>query len=48
MIPVDADYVLSGSYEVDIGGVKYPATVSLRSPTLSTKPQAVRYQATRE
>jgi 4-methylaminobutanoate oxidase (formaldehyde-forming) len=34
---VTADYVMSGSYEIDIAGVRYPAKVSLKpmyDPTL--------------
>ena len=27
---VDADYVQSGAYEIEIAGVRYPATASLR------------------
>jgi len=48
MIPVDYDYVLSGTYEVDIAGIRYPASVSLRSPYLATgSKQTSGYQATR-
>lgn len=31
------DYVLSGHYEVDIAGIRYPAKVNLHSPNLPTK-----------
>ncbi|CAH0385101.1 unnamed protein product [Bemisia tabaci] len=34
---VTNDYILSGSYEVDIGGIRYPAKVNLHSPILPTK-----------
>lgn len=34
---VSNDYVLSGNYEVDIGGVRFPAKVNLHSPNLPTK-----------
>ncbi|XP_054274258.1 pyruvate dehydrogenase phosphatase regulatory subunit, mitochondrial isoform X2 [Macrosteles quadrilineatus] len=34
---VTNEYVLSGSYEVDIGGIRYPAKVNLHSPNLPTK-----------
>ncbi|KAF2368189.1 Glycine cleavage T-protein-like N-terminal [Trinorchestia longiramus] len=34
MIAVTPEYVLDGVYEVDIAGIRYPASVSLRSPTL--------------
>lgn len=47
---VTPEYVMAGNYEVDIGGVRYSATVRLRSPTLPTKfpePQLDRYLATR-
>ena len=36
MVPVDAEYVLDGVYEVDVAGIRYPASVSLRSPILPT------------
>lgn len=48
---VTNDYILSGDYEVDIGGIKYPAKVNVRSPNLPTKfPDKEReaYQATRD
>jgi len=52
MLPVDPQYVLAGSYEVDIAGIRYPATVSLRSPTLPSLSPAkgrngAHYHATR-
>ncbi len=34
---VTNEFVLSGSYEVDIGGQKFPAKVNLHSPILPTK-----------
>uniref|UniRef100_A0A1B6D3W9 Pyruvate dehydrogenase phosphatase regulatory subunit, mitochondrial n=1 Tax=Clastoptera arizonana TaxID=38151 RepID=A0A1B6D3W9_9HEMI len=34
---VTNDYVLSGNYEVDIGGIRFPAKVNLHSPNLPTK-----------
>lgn len=40
---------MAGHYEVDIAGVRYLATATLRSPSLPTKfpePQANRYLAT--
>ncbi|KAJ0184007.1 hypothetical protein K1T71_000430 [Dendrolimus kikuchii] len=49
--PVTNDYVLSGHYEIDIGGIKYAAKVNLHSPNLPTKyPDKERdlYQATRK
>ncbi|XP_066969393.1 pyruvate dehydrogenase phosphatase regulatory subunit, mitochondrial [Macrobrachium rosenbergii] len=49
MTYVTPDYVMSGHYEVDIAGVRYSASVSLRSPSLPTKfpePQEDRYRAT--
>ena len=48
MLPVEADYVLDGVYEVDIAGIRYPAAVSLRSPTLPAAGQqsSERYLAT--
>ncbi|KAI5700708.1 hypothetical protein M8J75_002244 [Diaphorina citri] len=48
---VTSDYVLSGQYEVDIAGVRYPAKVNLHSPILPTKyPDRERqaYLATRD
>uniref|UniRef100_A0A8D8PN36 Pyruvate dehydrogenase phosphatase regulatory subunit, mitochondrial n=1 Tax=Cacopsylla melanoneura TaxID=428564 RepID=A0A8D8PN36_9HEMI len=48
---VTSDYVLSGHYEVDIAGVRYPAKVNLHSPILPTKyPDRERqaYLATRD
>ncbi|XP_073975671.1 pyruvate dehydrogenase phosphatase regulatory subunit, mitochondrial isoform X2 [Rhodnius prolixus] len=48
---VTNDYVLSGNYEVDIGGVLYSAKVNLHSPNLPTKfPDKEReaYHATRD
>ncbi|KAE8737552.1 hypothetical protein FOCC_FOCC016988 [Frankliniella occidentalis] len=48
---VTSDFVQSGSYEVDIGGIRYLAKVNLRSPNLPTKfPDKEReaYQATRD
>lgn len=48
---VTNDYVLSGEYEVDIAGIRYPAKVNVRSPNLPTKfPDKEReaYQATRD
>ncbi|KAK7070590.1 hypothetical protein SK128_018438 [Halocaridina rubra] len=49
MTSVTPEYVMSGNYEVDIAGVRYSASVSLRSPSLPTKfpePQQDRYLAT--
>ena len=50
MLPVDPRYIMEGVYEVDIAGIRYPASVSLRSPTLpAPATQAVskdRYLAT--
>lgn len=49
MTYVTPDYVMSGDYEVDISGVRYSASVSMRSPSLPTKfpePQEERYLAT--
>lgn len=46
---VTPEYVMDGLYEVDITGVRYSASVSLRSPSLPTKfpePQDNRYLAT--
>lgn len=37
MVPVTPEYVLDGVYEVDIAGIRYPASVSLRSPILPVK-----------
>ncbi|XP_046665146.1 pyruvate dehydrogenase phosphatase regulatory subunit, mitochondrial isoform X1 [Homalodisca vitripennis] len=34
---VTNDYVMSGQYEVDIAGIRYPAKVGLHSPNLPTK-----------
>uniref|UniRef100_A0A2P2HYX7 Pyruvate dehydrogenase phosphatase regulatory subunit n=1 Tax=Hirondellea gigas TaxID=1518452 RepID=A0A2P2HYX7_9CRUS len=48
MLPVEPDYVLSGFYEVDIAGIKYPATVSLRSPTLQATEATEQYLATQQ
>ncbi|XP_065162153.1 pyruvate dehydrogenase phosphatase regulatory subunit, mitochondrial isoform X2 [Atheta coriaria] len=48
---VTNEYVLSGDYEVDIGGIRYNAKVNLHSPNLPTKfPDVEReaYQATRD
>ncbi|KAK9499297.1 hypothetical protein O3M35_002353 [Rhynocoris fuscipes] len=48
---VTNDYVLSGNYEVDIGGILYPAKVHLHSPNLPSKfPDKEReaYHATRD
>lgn len=47
---VTSDYVLSGDYEVDVGGRLYSAKVNLHSPNLPTKyPDKERqaYSATR-
>lgn len=44
------EYVLNGLYEIDIGGLRYPAKVNVHSPKLPTKyPDRERdlYQATR-
>ncbi|XP_059055384.1 pyruvate dehydrogenase phosphatase regulatory subunit, mitochondrial isoform X4 [Achroia grisella] len=49
--PVTNDYLLSGHYEIDIGGIRYAAKVNLHSPNLPTKyPDKERdvYQATRK
>ncbi|XP_076045354.1 pyruvate dehydrogenase phosphatase regulatory subunit, mitochondrial [Oratosquilla oratoria] len=46
---VTTEYVMEGSYEVNIAGVKYAASVGLHSRTLPTKypePQSNRYLAT--
>lgn len=46
---VTPEYIMAGHYEVDIAGVRYSASVSLRSPSLPTKfpePQDNRYLAT--
>ncbi|GLV45547.1 uncharacterized protein CBL_02567 [Carabus blaptoides fortunei] len=51
MHKVTNDYVLSGDYEVDIAGSRYPAKVNLHSPNLPTKyPDQEReaYKATRD
>jgi pyruvate dehydrogenase phosphatase regulatory subunit len=48
---VTNDYVLSGDYEVEIAGIRYPAKVNLHSPNLPTKyPDQEReaYKATRD
>lgn len=48
---VTNDFVLSGNYEVEVAGIKYPAKVHLRSPNLPTKyPDQEReeYKATRD
>ncbi|XP_022910768.1 pyruvate dehydrogenase phosphatase regulatory subunit, mitochondrial isoform X2 [Onthophagus taurus] len=48
---VTNDFVLSGDYEIDIAGIRYPAKVHLHSPNLPTKfPDKEReaYQATRD
>uniref|UniRef100_A0A2H1V324 SFRICE_023543 n=1 Tax=Spodoptera frugiperda TaxID=7108 RepID=A0A2H1V324_SPOFR len=48
---INNDYVLSGHYEIDIGGIRYAAKVNLHSPNLPTKyPDKERdvYQATRK
>lgn len=44
------EYVLSGEYEVEIAGIRYPAKVNINSPNLPTKyPDKEReaYHATR-
>ncbi|XP_075230059.1 pyruvate dehydrogenase phosphatase regulatory subunit, mitochondrial [Lycorma delicatula] len=49
--PVTNDYVLNGSYEVDVAGICYSAKVNLHSPNLPTKfPDQEReaYHATRD
>lgn len=46
---VTPEYIMAGDYEVDIAGVRYSASVSLRSPSLPSKfpePQSNRYLAT--
>ncbi|CAL4065180.1 unnamed protein product, partial [Meganyctiphanes norvegica] len=46
---VSPEYIMEGDYEVDIAGIRYSASISLRSPSLPTKfpePQMGRYQAT--
>ncbi|KAK8393212.1 hypothetical protein O3P69_013309 [Scylla paramamosain] len=46
---VTPEYIMAGDYEVDIAGVRYSASVSLRSPSLPSKfpePQGNRYLAT--
>lgn len=52
MVPVTPEYVLEGIYEVDIAGIRYPASVSLRSPILpATEVQqsvSERYLATQQ
>ena len=48
---VTNEYVLSGDYEVEIAGIRYPAKVNLHSPNLPTKyPDQEReaYKATRD
>ncbi|KAK9871456.1 hypothetical protein WA026_012830 [Henosepilachna vigintioctopunctata] len=48
---VTNDFVTSGTYEVDIGGIRFPARVSVHSPILPTKyPDKERdvYRATRD
>lgn len=48
---VTNDYVLTGYYEVDVAGIRYPAKVNLHSPNLPTKfPDKEReaYKATRD
>lgn len=45
------EYVLSGDYEVDVAGIKFPAKCHLHSPNLPTKfPDKERdsYHATRD
>lgn len=47
---VSNDYVMSGNYEVDIAGIRFPAKVNLHSPNLPTQyPDKERgaYKATR-
>ncbi|KAK8751774.1 hypothetical protein OTU49_010291 [Cherax quadricarinatus] len=49
MAYVTPEYVMDGHYEVDIAGVRYSASISLRSPSLPSKfpePQDNRYLAT--
>ncbi|XP_042241378.1 pyruvate dehydrogenase phosphatase regulatory subunit, mitochondrial-like [Homarus americanus] len=49
MAYVTPDYVMDGDYEVDVAGVRYSASVTLRSPSLPCKfpePQDNRYLAT--
>lgn len=49
-LPVTNEYVLSGEYEVEIAGIRYPAKVNINSPNLPTKyPDKEReaYHATR-
>lgn len=49
MVQVTPEYIMAGHYEVDIAGVRYSATATLRSPSLPTKfpePQDNRYLAT--
>lgn len=48
---VTNEFVLSGDYEVEIAGIRYPAKVNLHSPLLPSKfPDQERdaYQATRD
>lgn len=50
-VPLTNEYVLSGEYEVEIAGERYPAKVNINSPNLPTKyPDKEReaYHATRE
>lgn len=50
-LPVSNEYVMSGEYEVEIGGIRYPAKVNINSPNLPTKyPDKEResYLATRD
>ncbi|XP_035788593.1 pyruvate dehydrogenase phosphatase regulatory subunit, mitochondrial-like [Anopheles albimanus] len=50
-LPVTNEYVLSGDYEVEIAGIRYPAKANLHSPNLPTKyPDQEReaYRATRD
>ncbi|XP_052873288.1 pyruvate dehydrogenase phosphatase regulatory subunit, mitochondrial [Anopheles cruzii] len=50
-LTVTNDYVLSGDYEVEIAGIRYPAKANLHSPNLPTKyPDQEReaYKATRD
>lgn len=37
MLPVSNEYVMSGEYEVEIAGIRYPAKVNINSPNLPTK-----------
>jgi pyruvate dehydrogenase phosphatase regulatory subunit len=50
-LPLTNEYVLSGEYEVEIAGIRYPAKVNINSPNLPTKyPDKEResYLATRD